>query len=156
LRLRGADAGAPRSGTDLFCCAYNADGGHVLSAGWDGCLRLWEAAGGTEVASVPTGAKPLSCCGFSLGGEDGQVHFVAVDSLENAAMLVTATPKSTPKKGVLGRLLGQPRFVQIYHYTCPACRRPGQAASVPMAPFPCPARRRTLRVHVAALQLQER
>ena len=38
---------------EMFCCAYSSDSGSVLSAGWDGHLRYWNAATGMEMTSFP-------------------------------------------------------------------------------------------------------
>jgi WD40 repeat protein len=67
LRLRdgGSEGG---HGGDVFCCLYSGDGAYVLSAGWDGCLRLWLAASGQPVSHLPAAIKPLSCCSLSPDG----------------------------------------------------------------------------------------
>jgi WD40 repeat protein len=81
LRLLGAAREAGHEG-EVFCCAYTPDGGGVLSGGWDGHLRLWEAATGRPLAALPTGPKPLSCCGLTPDGRswvsgsmEGQLTF---------------------------------------------------------------------------------
>jgi WD40 repeat protein len=69
-------------GGDVFACAYSADGAFVLSAGWDGHLRLWETNTGTPVTSLQAGPKPLSACAFTpqglqwlSGSMDGLLNF---------------------------------------------------------------------------------
>jgi len=47
---------------EVFACAYTPDGGFVLSAGWDGHLRLWEVSTGVQITALHVGAKPLSAC----------------------------------------------------------------------------------------------
>ena len=65
---------APKTGDchtgEIFSCAYAPDGQTVLSAGWDGHLRLWDTTEGEALAYVKVGAKPLSCCAFSPDGKD--------------------------------------------------------------------------------------
>ncbi|MBY0228875.1 MAG: WD40 repeat domain-containing protein [Gemmataceae bacterium] len=47
---------------EVYACAFTHDSACVLSAGWDGFLRLWDAATGTTLASLHAGPKPLSAC----------------------------------------------------------------------------------------------
>ncbi len=55
---------------EIFSCAYSPDGATVLSAGWDGHLRLWDVATGEALAFVAAGPKPLSCCAFTPDGKN--------------------------------------------------------------------------------------
>ena len=68
LRLRDAGTGEGHGG-EMFCCVYTPDGAFVLSAGWDGCLRLWQASNGQLVTSLHAAVKPLSCCALSPDGK---------------------------------------------------------------------------------------
>src|SRR6516225_9626703 len=65
MRARGSEEG---HGGEAFACAYSNDGTMVLSAGWDGCLRLWLAESGQLLASLQASLKPLSACAFSPDG----------------------------------------------------------------------------------------
>jgi WD40 repeat protein len=67
LRLHTA---GPRQGHDgeVFSCAYTADGAFLLTAGWDGHLRLWEASRGTPVTALQADHKALSACTVSPDG----------------------------------------------------------------------------------------
>jgi len=67
LRLLPAGGGDGHQG-EIFCCAYTADGGFVLSAGWDGHLRLWETSNGEAVTALRASSKPLSACAASPDG----------------------------------------------------------------------------------------
>src|SRR5947209_4391382 len=64
LRLLDVPPGEGHSG-EIFAVAYSSDGAYALSAGWDGHLRLWEAAGGNPVSALAVGLKPLSACAFA-------------------------------------------------------------------------------------------
>ena len=68
LRLLDAEPGPDRQGADLYSCSYTSDGRFVLSAGWDGFLRLWDAPTGAEVSALQVGRKPLSACAISPDG----------------------------------------------------------------------------------------
>jgi len=53
---------------EVFSCVYSNDGVFVLSAGWDGCLRLWLADSAQMVSFLQATHKPLSSCAFTPGG----------------------------------------------------------------------------------------
>jgi WD40 repeat protein len=53
---------------EALACAYTSDGALVLSAGWDGHLRLWEASSGASLTSVRVSPKPLSACAVTPDG----------------------------------------------------------------------------------------
>jgi len=53
---------------EVFSCTYASDGGFILSAGWDGYLRLWEVSSGAHLTSVQASPKPLSACAISPDG----------------------------------------------------------------------------------------
>jgi WD40 repeat protein len=67
LRVRGAGTGEGHGG-EVFSCVWTADGAFVLSAGWDGFLRLWMTANGQPVSALQASAKPLSCCALTPNG----------------------------------------------------------------------------------------
>jgi WD40 repeat protein len=90
-----------------------------------------------------------------LGCEDGRVHFIAVEGLEESSLLVTATERAQESRGVLGRIWGSPRVVNTYQYTCPACRQTAETKTLPSQPFPCPACQRRLRVNTKVRQMQQ-
>jgi WD40 repeat protein len=69
LRVRCAGTGEGHGG-EVFSCAYSPDGAFVLSAGWDGYLRLWLSSNGQQVSSLQAAAKPLSCCAVSPDGTE--------------------------------------------------------------------------------------
>lgn len=53
---------------EVLACAYTPDGAFVLSAGWDGHLRLWETSSGAFLTAVRVGIKPLSACAVAADG----------------------------------------------------------------------------------------
>lgn len=69
LQLLAGERTAESHGGEVFCCAFTPDNGFVLSAGWDGHLRLWEATSGRQVAAVAVSGKPLSACAISPDGK---------------------------------------------------------------------------------------
>jgi WD40 repeat protein len=66
LRIR-AGSGEGHGG-EVFSCVYSRDGAFVLSAGWDGCLRLWQSGTGQLISSLRTSVKPLSACAIAPSG----------------------------------------------------------------------------------------
>jgi WD40 repeat protein len=54
---------------EIFSCAFTQDSEFALSGGWDGQMRLWEAASGRQVSSFKAGAKPLSACAIAPDGK---------------------------------------------------------------------------------------
>jgi WD40 repeat protein len=68
LRLLEA-APTERHEGEVYSCACTGDGAFILSAGWDGHLRLWDAATGAALVKLSASPKPLSCCAFSPDGQ---------------------------------------------------------------------------------------
>lgn len=54
---------------EVFSAAYLPDGTLVATAGWDGCLRLWDPASGMPLLKHRAGNKPLSACAISRDGK---------------------------------------------------------------------------------------
>jgi WD40 repeat protein len=63
------DLSVERHEGEVYGCSYTPDGGYVLSAGWDGNLRLWDAATSESRLSLAVSAKPLSSCACSPDGK---------------------------------------------------------------------------------------
>ncbi len=68
LRLLAVEGAVEGHAGEVYACAYGPDGAMVLSGGWDGHLRAWDAASGQSLAAVPAAAKPLSACAISPDG----------------------------------------------------------------------------------------
>jgi WD40 repeat protein len=54
---------------EIYGCAYSPDGTVLVTAGWDGWLRLWETQMGTPVGGFRAANKPLASCAFSSDGK---------------------------------------------------------------------------------------
>lgn len=52
----------------LSDCSFTRDGKHLLSAGWDGTLRLWDAMTGEGLLTIRAHAGPVSSCAVSPDG----------------------------------------------------------------------------------------
>ena len=70
LRLLPAVMEAGNHGGEVFGCAYTPDSAAIVSGGWDGHLRLWEAASGRHVAALCVSPKPVSACAVSPDGKE--------------------------------------------------------------------------------------
>jgi hypothetical protein len=68
LRLLTMEGVPEAHAGEIFACAYSPDGAMVLSGGWDGFLRAWDAGTGHSLAALPASAKPLSACAVSPDG----------------------------------------------------------------------------------------
>jgi WD40 repeat protein len=102
LRLLSADGTSPGHQGEVFACAYTPDGARVLSAGWDGYLRLWDSALGSQAAEVQASAKPLSSCAIApdgsrwvVGSMDGLLaHWDAPTQQQQSIFLAHTRPIS--------------------------------------------------------------
>jgi WD40 repeat protein len=85
----------------------------VLSAGWDGYLRLWEATTGAHVTEFQVSSKPVSSCAISPDGKqwlsgtlEGMLaRWDALTHDEVSNFLAHTRPMSAIVFGVDGRLL---------------------------------------------------
>jgi WD40 repeat protein len=69
LRLQAAPQTTEGHTGEIYSCAFAPDGTTVLSAGWDGHLRLWDTVSSEALAFVKVGPKPLSCCAVAPDGK---------------------------------------------------------------------------------------
>jgi WD40 repeat protein len=65
LRLLPAPPARPGQDGELSTCAYTPDGSQILSGGWDGVLRVWDADTGLETESLRASDKPIIACAVS-------------------------------------------------------------------------------------------
>jgi WD40 repeat protein len=97
----GIDSGG--DGKEIFTCAYTPDSGHVLTGGWDGNLRLWDATTGSLRTKFSAGPKPLSACAISgdgrqwlSGSMDGMLTtWEAATQQQTASFVAHTRPIST-------------------------------------------------------------
>lgn len=62
LRLEAPVSRSEGHKGDVLACTFTPDNAYLLSAGWDGTLRLWDSAQGIIVDKIPISDKPLSAC----------------------------------------------------------------------------------------------
>jgi WD40 repeat protein len=68
LRLPAAQPAPNGHAGEAFSCAFTPDGAFALSGGYDGHLRLWEAATGAAVTGLPASRKAVSACAVAPSG----------------------------------------------------------------------------------------
>jgi hypothetical protein len=70
IKLRLLPAPPTPAGCDgeLSTCSYTPDGMQIVSGGWNGMLRIWDAATGKETASLRASTKPIIACAVSPDG----------------------------------------------------------------------------------------
>jgi WD40 repeat protein len=147
-------------GAEVRACFYLLDGESIVVADAVGRLFLMSSPSFQVQSQTQTPFKVL--CGdlapsglqLALGGEDGLVHFVALDGFEEACMVVSATPTVRQEAGILDRFLGKTRYTRTWNYTCPACRHSVETTKLPIDLVPCARCSRLLRVHGGVPQLQ--
>ncbi|MGL4554960.1 MAG: WD40 repeat domain-containing protein [Gemmataceae bacterium] len=69
LRLVDVPGPFEKHDGEVYSCSYSPDGAYLLSAGWDGLLRLWDASTGGTLSSLAASPRPLSACAYSGDGK---------------------------------------------------------------------------------------
>jgi WD40 repeat protein len=158
----GSEVGSIERPAEVRGCFFLLDGESLVTVDAEGWVSLFSVPSLELQAELGTGIKTqcaeLAPCGtqFVLGGDDGYVHLVTVDGLDNVALVANATPCARPKQSVFDKLLGTTRMTQAFRYTCPACQKAAEVAQMPGHPVACPNCRRRLRLHLAGRQLQKK
>ncbi len=62
-------AEGPKHNGEISSCAFGPDSMFLLSAGWDGYVRLWETTTGAHVTDFQVSTKPVSACAVSPDGK---------------------------------------------------------------------------------------
>ncbi len=159
LRQRGEVRSVQQS-SEIRGCYCLLDGESIVTVNADGWAVLWSLPELEVQGELETGIKVM--CGdlspsgsqLALGSEDGFIHLLALDGLEDLPVLVTPTQTFRPKKTVLSRFLGKPKMERAYQYTCPVCRHATELSSLPDRTISCSACKRLIRLHGEARQLQ--
>jgi WD40 repeat protein len=68
LRLVPDTGDGETHGDEVLACTYSPDSKYVLSGGWDGCLRLWDATNCASLGKIEVATKPVSACAISPDG----------------------------------------------------------------------------------------
>lgn len=144
-------------GAEVRACFFLLDGETVVVA--DGVGRLFlMAAPSFEVLSQEQTPFRVMCGDLSpmglklaLGSEEGLVHLVEVEGLDETAFVVTPKQSVREEQTLLGRFFGQTKVTRTYTYSCPSCRQVVESDRLPMQPVPCPRCHRQLRVHARAM-----
>lgn len=142
---------------EIRSCLPLLDGQSLVVLDDEGRISVHSLPNLHEQAELIT-RLPMQCAALSpsgnqiaLGCSDGQVYFVAVEGLESAPMIVTATETSKRTASAIQRFFGRSTLVHAYHCVCPACRQQfdlpngtaGQSTS-------CPNCRRTILIKTIA------
>jgi WD40 repeat protein len=144
----------------IGCWCLN-DGTSVLTANADGWMVLWSLPD-FEVQTELAGNVRAICGDLSpvgnelvLGSEDGRLHFVTIEGVEDAPLLVRPTTTLTkPRTGMFYRILGKQKAECSYRYTCPVCRHTSELPNLPNESIRCAACTRLLRFSADSPELQ--
>jgi WD40 repeat protein len=68
LRLLPDNGEGESHGDEVLACTHSPDSKYILSGGWDGCLRMWEASEGKSLGKIEVATKPVSACAVSCDG----------------------------------------------------------------------------------------
>jgi WD40 repeat protein len=69
MRLLADGPNAGGHNGEVLTCRFTPDGMFVLSGGWDGHLRLWDAESSTQITAFRVSDKPVSACAVTPNGQ---------------------------------------------------------------------------------------
>jgi WD40 repeat protein len=130
---------------EVRACLFLPDAASLVTVEHQGRVVLCSVPDLQEQQEVLT-QRRVQCAGLSpdgsriaLGCDDGSICCLAVEGLDQAALLVTPIQQAPPREGRWQRLFGGRRRAPAYACTCPTCRQTfdlpdgvlGQAASCP-------------------------
>jgi WD40 repeat protein len=147
-------------GAEVRCCFCMPDNETAVVADHAGRVFLFALPGFQVEAQMQLPSRVM--CGdlapsgaqLALGGEDGAVHFVAIEGYENSSMVVTAVQTLKEQANLFDRMFGKTRVARLFAYTCPACRQTMESPQLPSRPVACAKCQRQLRVNVRTPVLQ--
>jgi WD40 repeat protein len=107
LRLLSADRNAGHHEGEISCCAYTPNNRAVLTGGWDGWLRAWDADSGAALASLQAATRPVTACAVSPDGKEW-----LAGTLEGVLARWDADSKKP-----LSKFVAHPRPISAIHFT---------------------------------------
>lgn len=158
----GTETAAVDRPAEVRGCFFLLDGETLVTVDAEGWVTLFNVPALEPQAELGTGVKTQSAdlapCGtlFALGGEDGHVHLVAVDGLDDIALVAFTVPCTLQKKSGLGGFFGKTTLIPAHRYTCPICQKASEVEKLPGQPVACRHCGRRLQLHSTARQLQKR
>lgn len=139
-------------GAELRTCFCLLDGEHLVAGDAAGRLFLLAVPSFEAVTQVQTPARAISGAlaptgtQVALGGEDGLVHRIAIDGLDDSPLVVVARPQLRDDPTLLDRFFGKSRVKRIFRLCCPGCRHALELVQLPADRIACPSCHRPLRV----------
>lgn len=147
-------------GAEVRACFFLLDAATVVIADAVGRLFLMSVPSFETQTQVQTpfraisGALAASGSRLALGGEDGLVHLVAIEGMEESPMVVVAQPRFKDEPTLLDRFFGKTRVKRSFVFTCPNCRNEMDLPQLPSDLLPCSRCHRPLRVSSRSPELQ--
>lgn len=137
---------------ELCGCFFLPGGRSVVVVDIEGLVMLLTAPELEMQAEVALGRKAfcadLNAAGnlLAVGCEDGRPGFVAVEGFDDADLFVMTRTGVKYTSSLLGRLTGKTTSTNVFHFTCPACRREGELAALPPRSLACQGCQRRLKL----------
>jgi WD40 repeat protein len=123
------EAGSLMLGAAIPSCLFLLDAESLVAVTKDGRVTV-HALRGLEVRSELATGLTVQCADLApssaqlvLGTDTGGMRLVAVDGLEDAALVVNLTQESRLTQSTLQRLIGKSSLTSVYRGACPVCRQ---------------------------------